>query len=121
MPEPDDPEVARRLLHHLARTSGCPDAQYLAGPARIQGGFDTIIFGFALDAVPSRWQGPLILRWARFFEVVGRLFGPAFAGVTCVRARKELFPAVARRQRKERYVRVPALAPATAMQLKGDR
>jgi aminoglycoside phosphotransferase (APT) family kinase protein len=65
MPEPDDPEVAKRLLHHLARTSGCPDAQYLAGPARIQGGLDTIIFGFALDAVPSRWRGPLILRLSR--------------------------------------------------------
>ena len=65
-------------------------------------------------------EGPLVLRWARFFEVAGRLFGPAFAGVTCVRARKELFPAVARRQRKERYVRVPALAPQAAMQLKRD-
>jgi SAM-dependent methyltransferase len=62
-------------------------------------------------------QGPLLLRWARVFEVVGRLFGPALAGVTCVRARKELFPAVARRQRKERYVRVPAMAPQAAMQV----
>ncbi len=62
-------------------------------------------------------QGPLLLRWARAFEVVGRLFGPALAGVTCVRARKELFPAVPRRQRKERYVRVPAMAPQAAMQV----
>ena len=60
-------------------------------------------------------QRSLVLKSARFFERAGRLFGPAFAGVTCVRARKELFPAVARRQRKERYVRVSALAPQAAM------
>ncbi len=60
-------------------------------------------------------QRALVLMSARFFERAGRLFGPAFAGITCVRARKELFPAVARRQRKERYVRVPALAPQAAM------
>lgn len=61
----DDPEIAGRLLHHLARTFGCPAAVYLAGPARIQGGFDTTIFGFTLDAVPPPLQGPLILRLSR--------------------------------------------------------
>lgn len=59
-------------------------------------------------------QGNFVLRWARGFEAVGRLLGPTLAGVTCVRARKELFPAVTRRVRKERYVRVPTLAPAAA-------
>jgi len=59
-------------------------------------------------------QKAFMLRSARFFERAGRLFGPAFAGVTLVKARKELFPAVPRRQRKERYVRLPALAPAAA-------
>ena len=59
---PDDAEIARRLLHHLARAFDCPDAVYLAGPARIQGGFDTTIFGFTLDRVPTDLQGPLILR-----------------------------------------------------------
>jgi SAM-dependent methyltransferase len=66
----------------------------------------------ALFLPPS--QMGLVLKWARGFERAGRLFGPALAGVTCVRARKELFPAVPRRQRKERYVRVPVLAPAAA-------
>ena len=32
-------------------------------------------------------------------------------------ARKELFPAVPRRKKAERYVRVPSLAPQTAMRL----
>ena len=41
-----DAEVAQRLLYHLARAFGCPDAVYLAGPMRIQGGFDAAIFGF---------------------------------------------------------------------------
>jgi hypothetical protein len=58
----DDSEIARRLLHHLARGFGCADALYAAGPVRIQGGFDTAIFGFTLDRVPPALQGPLILR-----------------------------------------------------------
>src|SRR5215813_2681524 len=62
MPPLDDSEIAKRLLHHLARAFECPDAVYLAGPARIQGGFDTTIFGFTLDRVPPPLQGPLILR-----------------------------------------------------------
>jgi len=62
MPPLDDSEIAKRLLHHLARAFACPDAVYLAGPARIQGGFDTTIFGFTLDRVPPPLQGPLILR-----------------------------------------------------------
>jgi aminoglycoside phosphotransferase (APT) family kinase protein len=58
----DDSDIAKRLLHHLARTFGCTDAVYLATPARIQGGFDTAIFGFTLDRVPLSLAGPLILR-----------------------------------------------------------
>src|SRR5690606_34861563 len=75
--------------------------------------------------VPEQWQGalylpasqkPLMLKSTRCFERAGRLFGPTFAGVHCVLARKELFPAVPRRKRAERYVRVPALSPQAAMQ-----
>ena len=62
MSQPQDAEIAVRLLHHLARTFGCPDAVYLAKPVRVQGGFDTTIFGFTLDRVPPPLAGPLILR-----------------------------------------------------------
>lgn len=62
-------------------------------------------------------QHPLLLKSARLFERVGRFLGPTFAGVLVVRARKELFPAVPRRKRSARYVRVPALAPQTAMRI----
>jgi hypothetical protein len=48
------------------------------------------------------------------FEKAGRLFGPTFAGVTCVRAKKEQFPAIARRKRVERAVASPDMAPQTA-------
>jgi hypothetical protein len=58
----DDADIAARLLQHLAHAFGCADAIYVAGPARIQGGFDTTIFGFTLDRVPPPLQGPLILR-----------------------------------------------------------
>jgi SAM-dependent methyltransferase len=76
--------------------------------------------------VPEAWrealylppiQHPLVLKSARLFERGGRLLGPTLAGVLCVRARKELFPAVPRRKRSERYVRVPSLAPQAAMEL----
>jgi SAM-dependent methyltransferase len=69
----------------------------------------------ALYLMPS--QRRLMLKWARFFERAGRLFGPALAGVLVVAARKELFPAVPRRQRLEHYVRVPGLAPQVAMEM----
>jgi SAM-dependent methyltransferase len=76
--------------------------------------------------VPVHWrdslylppsQARLVLKSARFFERAGRLFGPALSGVLCVVARKELFPAVPRRKRADRYVRVPALSPQAAMEM----
>ncbi len=75
--------------------------------------------------VPEAWrdalfvppiQSGLVLKSTRFFEGAGRVFGPAMSGVICVRARKEAFPAVPRRKKAERFVRVPGLAPATARQ-----
>jgi SAM-dependent methyltransferase len=75
--------------------------------------------------VPEAWREVLylpptshrlILKFARFFERFGRLFGPALAGAIIVSARKELFPAVPRRTRLERYVRVPDLSAQTAME-----
>ena len=69
----------------------------------------------ALYLMPS--QRRIMLKTTRFFERAGRLFGPAFAGVLVVAARKELFPAVPRRLRVDHYVRVPGRAPQTAMEL----
>src|SRR3569833_2781181 len=75
--------------------------------------------------IPEAWREalylppssrPLLLKFTRFFERFLRLFGPAFAGVIVVSARKELFPAVPRRKRLERYVRVQSLAPQAAME-----
>ncbi|HUH77746.1 MAG TPA: methyltransferase domain-containing protein [Devosia sp.] len=73
--------------------------------------------------VPEAWrdalftppfQSRLVLKSTRLIERAGRMFGPAMSGVICVRARKAAFPAVPRRQRAERYVRVPNLNTATA-------
>jgi SAM-dependent methyltransferase len=75
--------------------------------------------------VPEQWrealylppsQSRLLLKSARFFERAGRLFGPTLAGVQLVVARKQQFPAVPRRRRAERYVRVPAMSPQAARQ-----
>ncbi|WDR04612.1 methyltransferase domain-containing protein [Devosia rhodophyticola] len=60
------------------------------------------------------FQSSLVLKSVRFFERAGRLFGPTFSGVICVRARKQAFPAIPRRRRAERYVRVPGLSAQTA-------
>ncbi len=76
--------------------------------------------------VPEHWrdglylmpsQRSLLLKSTRFFERAGRLFGPTFAGVLIVSARKQLFPPVPRRKKAERYVRVPVLTPQAAMEL----
>jgi SAM-dependent methyltransferase len=73
--------------------------------------------------VPEGWrdglflppfQSSIVLKWTRFFERAGRLLGPAMSGVICVAARKQAFPAVPRRRREERLVRVPGLNAATA-------
>ena len=69
----------------------------------------------ALYVPPIEWQP--VLKSARLFEKGGRLTGSALAGVVVTIARKEQFPAIARRKRAERLVRVPALAPQTAMHL----
>ncbi|SFZ85745.1 Methyltransferase domain-containing protein [Devosia enhydra] len=79
--------------------------------------------------VPERWAYRLhmppisarpLLGWARAIERIGRPLGPFGAGIMCVLARKELFPAVPRRKRLERFVRVPAMAPQAAMNLPRD-
>jgi len=69
----------------------------------------------ALYLPPS--QRSLVLKSTRLFERVGRIIMPMFSGVMVVSARKELFPAVPRRKKTERFVRVPALAPQTAMEM----
>ena len=75
--------------------------------------------------VPEHWREALhlppmqqkfMIKFARFFERFGRLFGPLVAGVIVVSARKELFPAVPRRKKLERFVRVPSLSAQTAME-----
>jgi len=60
------------------------------------------------------FQHGLVLKSTRFFERFGRFFGPAMSGVMCVRARKEAFPAIPRRKKAERFVRLPGLSAATA-------
>ncbi|WP_108398192.1 class I SAM-dependent methyltransferase [Devosia submarina] len=76
--------------------------------------------------VPEAWrdglflppiQSALVIKSTRLFERAGRLFGPAMSGVICVRARKEVFPAIPRRKREERFVRVPGMSPAAARQI----
>lgn len=73
----------------------------------------------ALYLPPS--QRSLVLKSTRLFERVGRIIMPMFSGVMVVSARKELFPAVPRRKKTERFVRVPALSPQAAMEMPPER
>lgn len=59
----------------------------------------------ALYLPPSQFK-PL-LKSARAFEVGGRFLGSALAGLLAVRAKRENYPAVARRARAGRLVHVP--------------
>lgn len=80
--------------------------------------------------VPEHWrdalylppsQRALVLKSTRLFERIGRILMPMFSGVMVVSARKELFPAVPRRKKTERYVKVPALSPQAAMEIPRER
>ena len=132
---------AEELMRELWRVAA-PNAKLIVVVPRRRGlwaGFDNTPFGdgnpFSRTQVekllrdhsfvPEAWREALYLppsshrfslKLARFFERFLRLFGPAFAGVIVVSAKKELFPAVPRRKKLERYVRVPGLAPQTAME-----
>jgi len=79
--------------------------------------------------VPEHWrdalylppsQRALVLKSTRLFERIGRILMPMFSGVMVVSARKQLFPAVPRRKKTERYVKVPALSPQAAMEIPRD-
>jgi len=63
----------------------------------------------------------LVLRFARPIERLGRFFGPMLAGVVCIHAKKQMVPAIRRRLKAERFVRVPAMAPRTAMNAEAAR
>lgn len=86
-----------------------------------RGQMDALLRGHSFT--PEAWRdciyfppfrsGP-VLRSARLLERTGRLFGPTLSSVMCVRAKKEQFPAIARRKPAERYQGEPGLAPQTA-------
>ena len=131
-----DPEEMLRELWRVC----APNAQLIIVVPRRRGlwaGLDTNPFGYGqpysrgqLDKLlrdhsftPEVWRdclylppihfGP-VLRWARGFEKAGRILGPTLAGAMCVRARKEQYPAVARRKRAEKALMSPELNPQTA-------
>ncbi len=66
----------------------------------------------ALYLIPS--QSPLILQSRRIIENIAPLFGATFAGAMCVKAKKQLYPAIARRKKKKILVTMPILKPQTA-------
>src|SRR5579871_1177367 len=61
----DDAKVATDFLYYLARKFDRASLAYSEPPARISGGFDASIFGFAIDDAPAALRGPLILRLNR--------------------------------------------------------
>ncbi len=74
--------------------------------------FEVLEWKNALYLPPS--QSSLLLKSKRIFENVAPIFGASFAGAMCVKAKKKLFPAIARRQRAKRLIKMPVLKPQTA-------
>jgi aminoglycoside phosphotransferase (APT) family kinase protein len=60
-----DDEIAARLKGHLAAHWSLGDLHYSEQLQPVSGGFDTAIFGFALDRAPPEANGRLILRLGR--------------------------------------------------------
>jgi aminoglycoside phosphotransferase (APT) family kinase protein len=69
--------LADRLLAELRQLLAAPALEYLEPPAQISGGFDTLIYGFALRGAPAEWSAPLILR---VFRAETRTTQPRFEG-----------------------------------------
>lgn len=60
-----DTDVTHNLLVYLGRAFGAPALAYAEPPARITGGFDTMIYGFRLRGAPADAAMPLVLRLFR--------------------------------------------------------
>lgn len=131
----DDEELMRELWRIAA-----PNARIIIAFPRRHGfwaGVHTTPFGYGqaysrsqienllkrFSFTPDGWQDCLhlppfhydrMLRSASMLEKGTKLFGPTFAGLSVVSARKELFPAIARRKRVEKTEKQTELAPQTA-------
>ncbi len=67
-PGSSDEQVAGRLLEHLRTALREPLLAYAERPARLFGGFETLVFRFRLEKAPRELAGPLILRVFRDFH-----------------------------------------------------
>ena len=74
---PADDVLAAALLGYLRATHGMAELAFAQTPARILGGFDTLIYSFALRAPPADLAGPLILRLYRDADGPQRAQGEA--------------------------------------------
>jgi aminoglycoside phosphotransferase (APT) family kinase protein len=52
----------RVLLEYLRGALAAPDATFAEPPARMSGGFETLIYGFRLAGAPDGFAAPLVLR-----------------------------------------------------------
>jgi aminoglycoside phosphotransferase (APT) family kinase protein len=60
--QPSETDVDAGLLAHLRALLGEPNLTYAEPPARVTGGFDTLIYSFRLKSAAAGWSEPLILR-----------------------------------------------------------
>jgi aminoglycoside phosphotransferase (APT) family kinase protein len=60
--------LSQRLLDFLRERLGRSALTYAAPPAELQGGFESLIYSFALDGAPAEFEGPLVLRVLRRLE-----------------------------------------------------
>jgi len=60
--------LSQRLLDFLRQRLSRSALTYAAPPAELQGGFESLIYSFALDGAPAEFEGPLVLRVLRRLE-----------------------------------------------------
>jgi aminoglycoside phosphotransferase (APT) family kinase protein len=60
-PRPRD-EIAQGLLAYLRSELNAPQIAYATPLTRLEGGYETYTFRFALESAPAPWDAPLVLR-----------------------------------------------------------
>ena len=66
--EKGETSVSARLLDFLRQRLGRSALTYATPPVELQGGFESLVYSFALGSAPPEFEGPLVLRVLRRLE-----------------------------------------------------
>ena len=58
----DENQIKESVLEHIRAERSVPSLSFAEDPARLMGGFDTLVYAFRLAGAPTDLAGPLVLR-----------------------------------------------------------